>query len=198
MCSFLVSSQSVPRWLYYSQPSLGSLPQIQQVKVKICNKAFFQKLQGVGPLITDPPPTSSTTLYKKVTCDIWYRTHDMWHLTCDKWWGVNILSKCQLPSYYGLGWTVQCSAVSWRFWTKGFNESMNEPQRCLSNSLGHTGSVKYLMINSAEKKRKSTENLIIYVRPLPLSVGPKWRSDWPPPLPPGFWNGVDRRAQVKN
>ena len=26
--------------------------------------------------------------------------------TCDKWWGVNILSKFQLPSSYGLGRTM--------------------------------------------------------------------------------------------
>ena len=41
-------------------------------------------------------------------------THDMWCMTCDTWWGVNVLLKFHLPSFYGLGWTV-----SWKFWTKG-------------------------------------------------------------------------------
>ena len=40
---------------------------------------------------------------------------DTWHLTCDMWWGVNILSKYQLPSSYGLGFTM-----SWRFRGKGW------------------------------------------------------------------------------
>ena len=51
-------------------------------------------------------------------------THDAWHLTQDRWHmvRVNILSKFQLPSSYGLGWTV-----SWRFWTKGWlNDWMNQ------------------------------------------------------------------------
>ena len=37
-----------------------------------------QKLDGVGPLITDPPPTSSTTFPKKrkKKCDRWEVTPD--------------------------------------------------------------------------------------------------------------------------
>ena len=27
-------------------------------------------------------------------------TLHMWRMKCDTWWGVNILSKCQLPSFY--------------------------------------------------------------------------------------------------
>ena len=39
-----------------------------------------------------------------VTCDTWHVTPDTWHMTHDIWHilGVNILSKCQLPSFYGL------------------------------------------------------------------------------------------------
>ena len=59
-----------------------------------------------------------------MTCDTWHVTHVMWHVTCYTWWGVNIFSKFQFPSFYGLGWTV-----SWIFWTKG---SPNESQS-LSN-----------------------------------------------------------------
>ena len=33
-------------------------------------------------------------------------TFDMLHVTCNMWWGVNILSKFQLHSSYGLGETV--------------------------------------------------------------------------------------------
>ena len=55
-----------------------------------------------------------------VTCDMWHMTHDtwhktldMWHMTYDRWEEVNLLSKCQLPSSYGLGvrddmWHLTC------------------------------------------------------------------------------------------
>ena len=29
-------------------------------------------------------------------------THDLWYVTRDMWWGVNTLSKCQLPGSYNL------------------------------------------------------------------------------------------------
>ena len=44
---------------------------------------------------------------------MWHLTGDMWHVRCQGWWGVNILSKYQLLSFYGLELTM-----SWRFWTK--------------------------------------------------------------------------------
>ena len=65
------------------------------------------------------PPTSSTILTwekmeeKNVTQDLWQGTHGTWHVThytwrvpSDTWWGVNILSKYELPFSYGLGKTV--------------------------------------------------------------------------------------------
>ena len=81
----------------------------------------IDKLDGVGPLITNPPPTIFTTLSKKRkkekkkkkiyidtwqvtldmwqgTCDTWHGTCDMWHGTCDTWKEVNILSKFQVPT----------------------------------------------------------------------------------------------------
>ena len=82
----------------------------QNVSSKCPNKMShqnFSKLEGIGPLITDPLPTSFTTLFKK----IWYLTCDTWHMTCDTWWRVKILSKFQLLSFYGL--------VFWWFRTKG-------------------------------------------------------------------------------
>ena len=59
---------------------------------------------GQASLITDPPRTSSTTLWHvkpdmwHLTPDAWHVTHAMWHKSCDTWLGLNILSKCQLPS----------------------------------------------------------------------------------------------------
>ena len=52
----------------------------------------FHRLQ-CATLITDPPPNSSTTFSKQFFC---------YHMTCEMWWGVNMLSKFQLPSSYGL------------------------------------------------------------------------------------------------
>ena len=49
-----------------------------------------------------------------LTRDKWHVTRDTWHLPCDTWWGVNILSKCQLPSSYGL-----VVMMFWRFGGKG-------------------------------------------------------------------------------
>ena len=46
--------------------------------------------------------------------DTWHMTRDTWHLTSDNWRGVNILSKFQLPSSYGLG-----VLMFWRFGGKG-------------------------------------------------------------------------------
>ena len=46
--------------------------------------------------------------------DTWHLTPDTWHLTCDTWWGVNILSKFQLPSSFDLG-----GKVIWRSGGKG-------------------------------------------------------------------------------
>ena len=54
------------------------------------------KLDPVAPLITDPPPTSFTTLSHKIKChltcdmshvthDMSIVTHDMRHVTDDRW-----------------------------------------------------------------------------------------------------------------
>ena len=105
---------------------------------------------GKALLITDPPPISFTTLSEKrkkrkklhvthdmwhvtrdmwnVTCDTWHMACDMWHVTCDMLWGVTILSKCQLPSFYRL-WFM----ILWRSGGKGWlaewmNEWINDEQ----------------------------------------------------------------------
>ena len=49
-------------------------------------------------------------------------TRDTWHVTSDKRWGVNILSKFQLPSSCGLA-----VKVFWRFGGNGsLIESVNQ------------------------------------------------------------------------
>ena len=63
-----------------------------------------------------------------VTCDMWHITCDMWHVTHDMWHveGVNILSKFQLPSSYGL-WFM----TSWRSRGKGWpTEWINDGGDC--------------------------------------------------------------------
>ena len=45
----------------------------------------------------------------------------MWHLTCDIFWGLNILSKYQLPISYGWGWTV-----SWEILNERITQLVNE------------------------------------------------------------------------
>ena len=55
-----------------------------------------------------------------MTCDMWHVTCDTWHVTCDMWhcdilWGVNILIKFQLPSFYCF-WFM----IFWRFGGKGW------------------------------------------------------------------------------
>ena len=59
-----------------------------------------------------------------MTCNTWHMTCHTWHVTCDMLWGVNILSKFQLPSFYclwfgGKGWL-----------TEWMNESINNEADC--------------------------------------------------------------------
>ena len=61
------------------------------------------------------------------TCDMWHLTHEMWHVTCDmwhgtpdRWWEVNILSKFQVPSSYGLG-----VKIFWRYFGKRVTQFIN-------------------------------------------------------------------------
>ena len=88
------------------------------------------KLDGVGPVDNGP---STDKLHHFVTCDMWHVTGYTGHMTCDMFWGVNILSKFQLPSSYGL-WFM----VSWRLGGKA-DGLTNWP------GPGFTGSVKYAL-----------------------------------------------------
>ena len=97
------------------------------------------KLDGVGP--ADNRPSTNMLHHfvrkKKKKCDMWHMTcdtwHVTWHMTHDMWhvWGVNILSKFQLPSSYGL-WFM----ILWIYGGDGWlaqlmNELMNQWRGCL-------------------------------------------------------------------
>ena len=104
-----------------------------------------------------------------LTWDTWHVTTDMWHLTCytwhmtsDTWWGggVNILSKCQLPSSYSLG-----TMMIWMFGEKGslselFNEWINDKgvcrtalaAPCLATITDKDATVPSCLINSISTK----------------------------------------------
>ena len=72
-----------------------------------------------------------------VTPDMWQVTCDMWHVTHDTWQVVNIVSKCQVPSFNGLGFMV-----FWRF--EGKDELLNFNQwitKVFEEQPGYTGSV---------------------------------------------------------
>ena len=114
---------------------------------KIYVYIYFFLLNRVAPLVTDPPPNSFTTLSKRkeiwpLTCDIWHMAYGIWHVIYDRWREVNLLSKFQLPSSYGFG-----MKVFWRYFHKGWmSQLINHLQRCLWNSPGYTGSLKYIYI----------------------------------------------------
>jgi hypothetical protein len=42
---------------------------------------------------------------------MWHLTPDMWHVKCDTWWGVNILSKLQLPTSEWLNQSINHKGV---------------------------------------------------------------------------------------
>ena len=89
-----------------------------------------------------------------VTHDMWHVTHDMWHVTCDTWpvtcdmlWGVNILSKFQLPSSYGLWFMILWIFGEKAEWlTDWMNEWINYEGVCrtapATPGLLNTGKVK--------------------------------------------------------
>ena len=89
------------------------------------------KLDGIGPVDNIPSRNKLITLTKKnkiwhMTCETWHVTRVMWHVTCDTWhmicdklWGLNILLKFQLPSFYGLWFRI-----SWRLGWKGLRTDL--------------------------------------------------------------------------
>ena len=94
------------------------------------NVGAMVKLDGEGPVDNRPSPKNHPQALckkkKKIACDTWHVTHDTWHMTCDTLWGVDILSKFQLPSSYGL-WFM----ISWRLGGKGWpTELMNHGGDC--------------------------------------------------------------------
>ena len=97
-----------------------------------------KKLDGVGPVDNRPTTIRLHHFVQKkkkkksdmwhmtcdtwhVTCDTWHVTRDTWHMTCDMLWGVNILSKVQLPCSYGL-WFLE----DWEEKDDQLNQWINE------------------------------------------------------------------------
>ena len=110
-----------------SKPGLWDLkPMIMSLKSRILEINI--KLDGVSP-VDNRPSTNKLHHFvkqKKITCDMWHMTFETWHVTCDMWhvtcdlfWGVNILSKFQLPSSYCLWFMIlwrsggKCSLTYW-------------------------------------------------------------------------------------
>ena len=98
------------------------------------NVQVITKLDRVGPVDNRPSTDKLHHFVRKkerkkndmwhVTCDMWHVTRDMSHVTRDTWlvWGVNILSKFQLPSFYCL-WFM----ILWRSGGKGWlSEAINQ------------------------------------------------------------------------
>ena len=100
------------------------------IKIRFCLTLpwdiwLHRKLDEVGPVDNRPSTNLRNNFVKKkyiyiknsdllyVTCDMWPVTHDIWYVTCDTLWGVNILTKFQLPSSYGL------KTVFWKYFHKG-------------------------------------------------------------------------------
>ena len=59
---------------------------------------------------------------------MWHMTRDTWHVTCDTWhvWGVNILSKFQLPSSYRLWFMILWSSGGKGWLDQSINQSVND------------------------------------------------------------------------
>ena len=65
----------------------------------------------------------------------WHVTCDTWHMTFDKWWGVNVLSKFQLPSSNGLGSIMFWIFGGKRSLTDWLNELMSNKAVCRTPGL---------------------------------------------------------------
>ena len=99
-----------------------------------------------------------------ITCETWHITCDTWHVTCDMLWGVNILSKCQLPSSYSLG-----GKVIWQSEGKYqlFNELINYEAVCRT-APATPGLLNILCIISSIIKVK--ENITLQINAGPRRI----------------------------
>ena len=126
---FLSAQLKVPEWgtpltgwrkSHGLQPTERAMAKIHLkcLKRNHMKSLFFKGIYGIWGRHMDVDNRPSTDkLYhlvrkkkKIVTCDTWHVTrdtwHDTWHMTCDMFGGVNILSKFQLPSSYGLWFMI--------------------------------------------------------------------------------------------
>ena len=110
-------------------------------------KITLGKLDRVALLITDPPPTSSTTLSKKtkakcymghltpgawhVTSDTCHVIHDMWYLICDTWHVKNGGSWTFSQNFRSLACCGLAVKVFFFFLSKWAMEQINQWQKYL-------------------------------------------------------------------
>ena len=134
---------------YFSWAVYWASGKSAQLRVRKDNSASLAVYQqnGVGT-INNRPSTDKLHHFvqKNVTCDTWHMTcdtwhviHDMWLMTRDMWhvWGVNILSKFQLPSSYCL-WFM----IIGRSGGKGSPTELNNDKAVHRTAPGTPGLVK--------------------------------------------------------
>ena len=111
---------------------------------KVCFGASFRltkgvwaakKLDGVGPVVNRPSTDKLHYFVKKniTLSDTWNVTCDKWHMTHDRWEEVNLLSKFQLPTSYGLRvrgdmWHLTCN--TWHVTPDIWRVSCNTQRGC--------------------------------------------------------------------
>ena len=141
-----------------------------------------------------------------LTYDIWHVPHGIWHMTGDRLEEVKLLSKCQLPSSYGLGvrgdmWHLSCDTwhLTHDIWpvscdTEGVMSIVSTFQ--VPSSYGLGAKVFGWQPPSLHRPNfwlnyvwKSNNRHKLFC-PSPFSV----MHTIPPP---GFWKGLDWKALVK-
>ena len=95
-------------------------------------------------------------------CGTWHKTHDIWHMTGNTQWGMNILTKFQLPSSYDLEKTV--------FWFGEKYEWMNLViTKVFVEQPSYTGSLKNwhheCYVNFCLTFSSCVWNVILYLSP---------------------------------
>ena len=144
---FLINPYAASKSPHKDFDNIHIQPRVAKTNAKSCKELqkgvelMLVKLDGVGPVDNRPSTFKLHHFVQKkkkkeeeekiwhltfdmwhVTCNTWHVTHDMWHMTRDMFGGVNILSKFQLPSSYGL-WFM----ILWRSGGKGWlSKSVNQ------------------------------------------------------------------------
>ena len=93
---------------------------------------------------------------------------DTWYVTGDTWWGMNILSKVQLPRSYGLGYTLDSVL-------KILNERITQSMKEYTSTPGllitvHEVkvSIRYVKISANNKFRVLVESTVLLSSSVPF------------------------------